>query len=630
MPSRPTIPTVLTNTTLFRDWLLRINGSLEVEEYIYDELDTKAPIMHRSAGTLYGVSTTNEYGHVKIIDTVASTLDGVPLNVDSGTAITPKGVYDKITEINETINNLSSDIAASISDLNTNKAPIPHLSTTDTYGVGDVENYGHLRINPTYDWNNIGNDIAVSMDFIISFNAALQASLSDINASFNNYAIKNHASSDNAYGLGTQSEYGHVKLIDTVSSDLNASAGTAITPKGIYDINESLESSISALEANISNVENTLTETISSVQTSIISTINAEISALASQLSEQMEDTYTPIYHASENNTYGLGTSDLYGHLKITDNFDSNIEPYTENSAISVSAYAFYNFLYSNGGYIATVSDINASINVLATAIANNGNEIEILHQNDESLAIGISQLGQRINTLENLPFSYDTLPFSTDLEISSANKTVSTFICTGASNNVDVVLLNELTDNYQFTIKNESDYNVKITPTNGKTIDNNSLPIILGKYDSVTLKQNPGDVNFTVISSNTTLSYSEYEDAQNNSISVSMASRESNYFEINTATCALHIIPANADDSYIEFSEKIVILKAIVNTEMTYHYANDNNKSIIWMNNAQKPAWGAAGETLILKLLEVGNVIYATPMHNSQIVDDLDSGVRN
>ena len=91
-----------------------------------------------------------------------------------------------------------------------------------------------------------------------------------------------------------------------------------------------------------------------------------------------------------------------------------------------------------------------------------------------------------------------------------------------------------------------------------------------------------------------------------------------------------MHIIPANADDSYIEFSEKIVILKAIVNTEMTYHYANDNNKSIIWMNNAQKPAWGAAGETLILKLLEVGNVIYATPMHNSQIVDDLDSGVRN
>ena len=46
-------------------------------------------------------------------------------------------------------------------------------------------------------------------------------------------------------------------------------------------------------------------------------------------------------------------------------------------------------------------------------------------------------------------------------------------------------------------------------------------------------------------------------------------------------------------------------------------------------MNTSQKPEWGDAGETLILKLLQVGQTVYATAMHNSQIVDDLDEGVK-
>jgi hypothetical protein len=49
----------------------------------------------------------------------------------------------------------------------------------------------------------------------------------------NVFAIKSHATADTTYGTGSDANYGHVKLCDTISSGLNAANGTAATPSAV-------------------------------------------------------------------------------------------------------------------------------------------------------------------------------------------------------------------------------------------------------------------------------------------------------------------------------------------------------------------------------------------------------------
>ncbi len=52
-------------------------------------------------------------------------------------------------------------------------------------------------------------------------------------------APKSHASSDTTYGVGTDTNYGHLKLSGSVSSTLDTTGGTAATPgavKSAYDL----------------------------------------------------------------------------------------------------------------------------------------------------------------------------------------------------------------------------------------------------------------------------------------------------------------------------------------------------------------------------------------------------------
>lgn len=55
---------------------------------------------------------------------------------------------------------------------------------------------------------------------------------------WNNKAPKSHATADPTYGVGTDTEYGHVKLVDAVSEDLGAGSGVAATPKALFSVAE--------------------------------------------------------------------------------------------------------------------------------------------------------------------------------------------------------------------------------------------------------------------------------------------------------------------------------------------------------------------------------------------------------
>ena len=101
-------------------------------------VDGKAPTSHASTATTYGVSTTANYGHTKIVQNL-TTDDGNGLALGAGQGKALKGLVD-------------------------GKAPTSHASTATTYGAGNASNYGHVRVadNYTTSAGNASQGVAAS------------------------------------------------------------------------------------------------------------------------------------------------------------------------------------------------------------------------------------------------------------------------------------------------------------------------------------------------------------------------------------------------------------------------------------------------------------------------------------
>lgn len=129
-------------------------------------------------------------------------------------------------------------------------------------------------------------------------------------------APKAHASASATYGTGTAASYGHVKLSDATGSGLNASGGTAATPgavKAAYDLaNQAGMEAAAAYEA---------------AQTAEGHAADAASEALAAQSAAEAAQAAVggkaPTNHASTATTYGVGAAGSFGHVKLSDSHAS-------------------------------------------------------------------------------------------------------------------------------------------------------------------------------------------------------------------------------------------------------------------------------------------------------------------
>lgn len=184
------------------------------------QLDAKAPTDHASTGTTYGVGNQSYYGHVKVIDvlTRAAYAAGEALSAYQGKV------------------------------LNDSKAPNNHQSTSNAYGVGTSEAYGHLKIANNLSTSSFDPDAPVAL-------SAYQGKLL-----YDGKAPMSHKSADGTYGLGSGTEYGHVKVINGLLSAAYA-AGEALSAfqgavlKGMIDALTSCASISSG--ANLNNYKTT-------------------------------------------------------------------------------------------------------------------------------------------------------------------------------------------------------------------------------------------------------------------------------------------------------------------------------------------------------------------------------------
>lgn len=171
----------------------------EITDALQAGLDAKAPQNHASTATTYGIGNAASYGHVRLSDATGSTSAA-----SGGTAATPaavKAAYDLASQ--------ASSAASSAYDL-ANEA------------------------------GQVATDAAQTA-------ADAQSAAEAAQAAVGGKAPTNHASTATTYGKGTSTNYGHVKLSDSILSTSDTAGGTAATPgavKKAYDLANRAETTL--------------------------------------------------------------------------------------------------------------------------------------------------------------------------------------------------------------------------------------------------------------------------------------------------------------------------------------------------------------------------------------------------
>lgn len=140
----------------------------------------------------------------------------------------------------------------------------------------------------------------------------------------------NHASTDKTYGAGSETEWGHVRLTDQYDDgEAKAADGVAVSPWGVYQVysyaNEINDSKAQTNHASTATTYGTGTSSnyghvklsdsynsTSGASSGVAATPNA-VKAV-----HDLADGKAPKAHASTATTYGTGSSTNYGHVKLS------------------------------------------------------------------------------------------------------------------------------------------------------------------------------------------------------------------------------------------------------------------------------------------------------------------------
>ena len=180
------------------------------------------------------------------------------------------------------------------------KAPITHADAEKTYGGGTEDLYGHVKTTDKYVYTNEDETAPTAADSVAASPKAVADAYTTLDTA---KAPVSHASTDTKYGSASLIDYGHVKASDTYKvaiEDGDAEHGVVASQKAVNDMYKDLSSN---------------------QETGIVSR--------------------APIMHADAERTYGAGTESLYGHVKISDNYDMEDVETKGNAANGMAASLF-------------------------------------------------------------------------------------------------------------------------------------------------------------------------------------------------------------------------------------------------------------------------------------------------
>lgn len=409
-----------------------------------------------------------------------------------------------------------------------------------------------------------------------------------------------HATQGTMYGVGTPLMYGHLKLIDEIDPEMDSSYGTAPSPMAVYgmiqDFTERLDAMEEAFYASLQELRTDMQEQIDN--------LNEEVSGKA------------PIYHASTEETYGKGNAVLYGHLRLS---DARSPLYGVDDGIAATPAAVQSAYDDAVAYVDSF-DINTRFDAVNRRIDAN--------------VVSINELAERLGTAEeniqelqeNLMVGLETLFFYEDTTVDSSKIKYGVYVFKNAIEEKTLFLKN-CRQHFKISVANESEFPLRISASDGFTINEDVLPVVLGKGDTASFVQNPisnsGVVNWTIIGRETAMQ-GGVEKTASSICSINMASERAERIEVAGPT-SIEFIPGSASsENYCEYAEKNILFIAL-SSNSTLTWPDD----VIWMDAFEPPVWGLAnGETLMIKAYQFGDKLLLEQKHNSHIVPGLDREV--
>lgn len=186
-------------------------------------------------------ATPDSATDTKVTNTLATTTKAyvtgtTSSSTNTGTQVFDTGVYLGTTSgelVATTFTGKLSGNASSATKLNTSRTIRTNLASTSTASFD-----GSANITP-----GVTGTLPVA-------NGGTGATTASTALSNLGGAPTSHATSSTTYGAGTSSNYGHVKLSDSISSTSGASSGIAATPSAV----KSAYDAVTTLQSNISNI----------------------------------------------------------------------------------------------------------------------------------------------------------------------------------------------------------------------------------------------------------------------------------------------------------------------------------------------------------------------------------------
>lgn len=334
-------------------------------------------------------ATSTVYGHVNLSDDYTAE---TPADQESGTAASPKAVADAYnaaaglvtthsgTKASATVYAhvaLSDDytksggaaadaVGASSKALYDAYTAAAGLVTTHSGEKATATKYSHVALSDTYN-SKVDNGAAAN-----ALGASQNALYNAYNALNTAKAPTSHASADTTYGVGSATNYGHLKISDNYEASAGAAAdGVAASSKAVYDAYTAASSdATSAVEAHAE--EKGSASKYSHVALSDTYSTKVEKGAAADSVGASQNALYSaynaldtakaPKSHASADTTYGAATGTNYGHVKLSDSYTASGGAAADGVAASSKAlYDAYTALNTATGGIATHADEKAT-----------------------------------------------------------------------------------------------------------------------------------------------------------------------------------------------------------------------------------------------------------------------------
>ena len=187
---------------------------------------------------------------------------------------------------------------------------------------------------------------------------SLNTAIQKLNTTIANVPPKSHASTDTKYGAGNADNYGHVKLSDTYNSVVEGAAATnsvAASQNALGNAYVALNNAkapkshaASDTTYGAGNATNYGHVKLSDTYNSVVSGAAATNSVAASQNALgnayiALNNAKAPKSHAASDTTYGAGTATNYGHVKLSDTYKSAVSNGAAANGVAASQNALAN-----------------------------------------------------------------------------------------------------------------------------------------------------------------------------------------------------------------------------------------------------------------------------------------------